>query len=104
MSALSASLWGVAAWIAHGQHSEDWIFYAIAGAFSFAVPLWTLVVMMPSNNDLLQKAKAGGELEFQSEEFKAGSEKSLGAWDWMNMVRAVLPMVGAWVGIFAALK
>jgi len=104
VSALSAALWGVAAWISHGQHSEDWKFYATAGAFTFAVPLWTVVVMLPTNNDLMKKAKLGGELEAESESFKVTSEKALVKWDRMNMVRAVLPMVGAWVGLYAALK
>jgi hypothetical protein len=104
VSAVSAVLWGVAAWVSHGRHGEDWKLYATAGFLTFAVPLWTVAVMMHTNNDLMKKAKVGGELEAESESFKTSSEQALVTWDRMNMVRAVLPMVGAWVGLYAALK
>lgn len=43
-------------------------------------------------------------MEVVSKSFEIESKQSLKTWDKMNMVRAVLPMVGAWFGLYAALK
>ena len=104
VSAVSALLWGLTAWNSkNNQDSSDWKFYAAASFATLAIPLWTLVVMMPTNNELIKRSKAAKE-GFEPLDSEQESVKLLGAWDRMNFVRAVLPMVGAWVGLYALLR
>lgn len=48
------------------------------------------------------KEEQGDEVE--SLEWKSEAERELWTWSWMNYVRAVIPLVGGWVGMYAALK
>jgi hypothetical protein len=100
VTAFSGVLWGTAAYLASSQGSGDGRLYAIAGLLSFGVLPWTVLVMMPVNQELMRRAK----VEDESAKFMVESKQSLASWDSMNYVRAVLPMVGAWVGLYAALK
>lgn len=101
LAAASGVLWGLSAWIARG--SEDWRFYAAAGIISFSILPWTVAVMMTSNKELMRRAKVSKE-EAESLKFGEDSAKILARWDSMNYVRAVLPMIGAWVGLYAMLR
>lgn len=86
---------------------DDWVLYSTAGLLTFSVLPWTIAVMMPSNKELLGKAKIAGELEADGEKrraFDLEAERAMRTWNIMNWVRAVLPMAGAWVGLYAALK
>jgi hypothetical protein len=104
VSFTSSLIWGYTAWTARA--GEEWKFYAVAGLATFAFLPWTAVVMLPVNNELMKRAKLGKE---DAGDVKDGklvreSEVLLARWDWMNYVRALLPMVGAWVGLYAALR
>jgi hypothetical protein len=110
-AALSGVLWGVAAWIscAHPKDLgavDEWVLYSSAGVLSSAFLLWTTAVMLPVNNDLMRKAKIGKELDNGKEikDFEMESVRALSTWNKMNWVRAVLPMTGAWVGLYASLR
>jgi hypothetical protein len=59
--------------------------------------------MMPTNLDLMRRAKVAKE-DAESLKFEKESEVMLAKWNIMNYVRAVLPMIGAWVGLYAALR
>lgn len=101
VSAASTLLWGWSAWSA--RDSDAGKFYAAAGGLTLGVLLWTVAVMMPTNLELMRRAKTAKE-DGESTKFEEESAKVLATWNWMNYVRAVLPMVGAWVGLYAALK
>lgn len=75
----------------------------MASLATFAIPLWTVVFMRPTNNELMRRAKAAKEAT-ESVAYENESVKLLALWDRMNFVRAVLPMVGAWFGLYAALR
>lgn len=67
--------------------------------------------MRPTNNALMRMAKVAREGKDEGSESGSGSgrfqrdaERDLGRWSWMNYVRAVIPLVGGWVGLYAALK
>jgi hypothetical protein len=101
VTAASTLLWGFTAWSARG--SEVWKFYAVGGLATFAILPWTVAVMMPTNLDLMRRAKVAKE-DAESLKFEKESEVMLAKWNIMNYVRAVLPMIGAWVGLYAALR
>jgi len=103
VSAVSAILLGVAAY-STSSTSNDWKLYATAGALTFSFTPWTVLAMMATNNDLMRRAKMGAELEGKNEGFERESEKALNTWWRLNWVRAVLPMAGAWIALYAALK
>jgi hypothetical protein len=104
----SSSVWGYAAWFSYThahRSSSDWKFYALAGLVTLSILPWTILVMMPTNLDLMKRAKATVEVEGEKDgAFKAESVKALDRWNVMNYVRAVPPMVGAWIGLYAALR
>ena len=75
----------------------------MAGTVTFAVLPWTVGFMMPTNVELMRRAKAAKE-DAEGARFKEESEAALKTWWWMNYVRAVLPMAGAWVGLYVALR
>ena len=104
LSVATGIAWGSAAWIAKGSASggEEWKLYAVTAAATFGVLAWTLGAMMGTNLELLRMAKAARE--DSGSKMLVGAEKAVATWNWMNYVRAVIPMVGAWVGIYAALK
>lgn len=108
MATLSGLLWGYVAWVssshAAGSSSLDWKLYASAGLATFAVVPYTGLVIVPVNTELKRRAKVAKEAEHQTVEFGTESEVLLAKWFDMTYVRAVLPMVGAWVGLYAALK
>lgn len=103
VSTLSALLWGFSAWTVHKNGGQDGTFYAVAGLATFANVPWTVGVMMPTNSELLRRSKAAAE-GAEGTEFEEGSLSALKRWDALNYMRAVMPMVGAWVGLWAALK
>jgi hypothetical protein len=75
----------------------------VGGLATFAILPWTVAVMMPTNLDLMRRAKVAKE-DAESLKFEKESEVMLAKWNIMNYVRAVLPMIGAWVGLYAALR
>ena len=101
VAAASTLLWGFTAWSARG--TEVWKFYAAGGLATFAILPWTIAVMMPTNLELMRRAKVAKE-DAEGLNFKKESAVMLTKWNIMNYVRAVLPMVGAWVGLYAALR
>lgn len=61
--------------------------------------------MMPTNKDLMKMAKIADEVdETEAKVFAQESVKAPRRWNWMNFVRAVLPMIGTVVGLIAAIK
>jgi hypothetical protein len=104
VSATSALLWGYSAWSARdNEDSLEWKLYAMAGLATFSVLAWTVGVMMPTNLDLIRRAKIAKEVT-ETVVFGRESVEILARWSWMNYVRGVLPMAGAWVGLYAALR
>jgi hypothetical protein len=107
VSITSAVSWATAAWISHSQGGDsEWKLYAVAALATASVLGFTVLAMLPTNKELIRRAKVvteakGDELD---REFEAKSEELIGLWDSLNYVRAVLPMVAAWVGLYAALK
>ena len=104
VSAASALLWGYSAWSAKDNEDPlEWKLYAVAGLATFSVLAWTLAFIRPTNNELMRRAKVAKEVT-ETAVFGRESIEILARWSWMNYVRAVLPMVGAWVGIYGALR
>ncbi|KAH7393307.1 hypothetical protein BKA64DRAFT_83127 [Cadophora sp. MPI-SDFR-AT-0126] len=111
-SAISAACWFYSAWASHSPNStthttQTTQLYAVAGALTLGTTVWTLLAMMPTNKALMRMAKTVKEEqgdEVESLEWKSEAERELWTWSWMNYVRAVIPLVGGWVGMYAALK
>jgi len=103
VSAVTALLWALSASSVKDSEDSAWKLYAVAGLATASVPIWTVGFMLPTNNELMRMAKVAKE---GSETTVYGREAGvlLNKWSWMNYVRAVLPMVGAWVGLYGALK
>lgn len=106
LSAAGAAAWGYAAWHS-STHEGDatWKLYSVAAALTLAILVWTVAVMMPTNKDLMKMAKIADEVdETEAKVFAQESVKAPRRWNWMNFVRAVLPMIGTVVGLIAAIK
>jgi hypothetical protein len=79
--------------------------YSAAGLLTLSVLIWTGVFMLPTNKDLMHREKISRDVKNTDMlVFEKQSFASLKRWDGMNLVRAVLPMVGAIVGLSAALN
>ncbi|PVH85617.1 DUF1772-domain-containing protein [Cadophora sp. DSE1049] len=110
LSAISAACWFYSAYASHSLHpstsaTDTTQLYATAGALTLCTTVWTVLAMMPTNKALMRRVKAVKEgVEGESVEWKREAERKLGTWSWMNYVRAVIPLVGGWVGMYAALK
>ena len=78
-----------------------WMLYGVAGLATFGILPWTGAVMMPTNNELIRRAKLDKKSDV--DEADAETEKLLKTWNQMNYLRAALPMVGAVVGLWTAL-
>lgn len=105
VSAASGVAWAVAAWASYGRNNSlDWKLYAAAGLATFSILPYTVVVLMPTNKELMKRAKIAGDMEHVEDKFAAESEEVLATWSTLSNVRVVLPMVGAWFGLYAALK
>ncbi|KAF9887102.1 hypothetical protein FE257_010596 [Aspergillus nanangensis] len=75
------------------------LLYGVAAVLTVGIVPWTLGVMMPTNNRLLAKADSKGELSQQS---CAEVEPLLQKWIKLNVVRGLLPFLGAISGVIAA--
>lgn len=90
-----------------GDGTSDWVLYVLAGGLSFSILPWTLIMMMPTNNELLRRAKVAKEREGKGEvkeEEDKESGKLIEKWDGLHFVRFWLPTLGAAVGLYAVLK
>ena len=85
------------------EDPSEWKFYAGAGLGTISVLMWTVAVMRPTNNELMRLVKVAKEAG-KTAAFERDSVVALARWSWMNYVRGILPLVGAWVGLYAALK
>ncbi len=101
LSAISALAWAWTAWTA--KDSDAVKYYAAAAGLSAGFLFWTLGAMMSTNIELERRVKAAKE-DGEKVLFREESGRLLESWTRMNYVRAALPMVGAWVGLYAALK
>ena len=103
----SALFWGIAsrnALMNSGQGKDsNWKIYAIASLSTFGIIPWTLFFMMPTNNELIRRSQAP-IAESEKEGFEVESQHLLSNWTALNWVRAVLPLTGAGLGLYAALK
>jgi hypothetical protein len=85
--------------------SSQWLYYSCAGLATFLVLPWTALAIGPTNQALI---KIAAEKKDDKELVAAGQvskvEEHLSRWDWTNYVRASLPMVGAFVGIWGMLN
>jgi hypothetical protein len=61
---------------------------------------------MPVNKELLRRVKAVEEQSSEAEGKKFGDDSGalIQRWDQLHFVRACLPLLGAWVGIYGALR
>lgn len=99
----SGITWGLLSYSHYG--SLAWKNYAAAGFLTFGgTVLWTVAVMMGTNNELMAMTKTGkGEKEGDSGAFRDRAETVLSSWDKMNWARIVLPLVGGAVGMWGML-
>jgi len=97
--------WAYLAWFAYPETA--WKTYAAAGVATFGgTLLWTVVVMRPTNQALMEMAMKGGEGADDVKgkvDFEKRAEQELGKWDRMNLVRTVVPLVGGLVGLWGML-
>ncbi|KAL3461171.1 hypothetical protein BJX64DRAFT_261445 [Aspergillus heterothallicus] len=73
--------------------------YSAAAALTVAIVPWTLTTMLPTNNQLLERAGLKGWAP--SDEAAEETEDLLHKWTFLNAVRGVFPLLGAVVGYLA---
>lgn len=102
----SGITWG---WLAYAHYGNlAWKNYAAAGFFTFGgTLLWTLAVMLGTNNELMAMTKTGKGKGVQEGDstgaFKDRAETLLSTWGTMNLGRTVIPLVGGAVGLWGML-
>lgn len=107
--ALAAGLlWSYLAFASYHDTSSrrlaDWTAYAAAGAFTFGILPWTIIALMPTNHVLIDAANAvqSGMSAFSEAESKR-LEGAIATWATLNWFRAVTPIIGAAVAVWAIL-
>lgn len=75
--------------------------YAVAGAVTVAMVPFTWIVMVPTNDELFAREAGSWDEGVVMELGEA--QGLLRRWAWMHLVRSLFPLVGAVVGLGAAL-
>jgi Domain of unknown function (DUF1772) len=75
-----------------------WVGYLGAGLFTLAIVPFTLILMTPTNNKLLQSAAAQ-----EKELLMQPTTQLVETWSQMNFARGCLPLAGAFLGLWALL-
>lgn len=110
VAAASSVAWGYITYISYATRelpgtsisgTPRWVLYGVAGLATFGILPWTVAVMMPTNNELIRRAKLEKKEAVEKEDVEM--EKLLKTWNQMNYLRAALPMVGVVVGLWTAL-
>ncbi|TPX17147.1 uncharacterized protein E0L32_003265 [Thyridium curvatum] len=78
--------------------NRDWRSYAVACGLTLAIVPYTLILMRPTNNQLLAAA-AGATRSLGDEAVK----DLLGKWKLLNLARSFLPLFGSLIGLSALL-
>lgn len=76
----------------------DWKRYATAGGLTLAIVPFTLIFMHPTNRSLLQIAGGGATAVVVNDD---SVRALITKWAGLNLVRSLLPLAGAVVGIWA---
>jgi len=112
-AASSLLLWSYSAWssyhstsILNSSSGADWKLYLLAGGLTFSILPWTLTVLMPVNKELMRRVKVVEERSSEAGGNNFGEESGvlIKRWDRLHFVRACLPLLGAWVGLYGALR
>jgi len=79
------------------------LLYSLAAAATASVLLYTVVIIMPTNKDLMKLNRTAGVTGAASMS-EAEVKALLKSWNSMNYVRAVLPMLGSLMGLYAVIS
>lgn len=83
--------YGYAGYDAYQRKRVEWKGYAVSALLAVAIIPWTLLTMIPTNNELLAMAdgRSGGTL---------AANELIARWATLNLVRSLFPLAGAVVG------
>lgn len=79
----------------------DWTRYAAAGALTLSIVPFTLALMHPTNQSLLQIAGGGATAAVVNDE---SVRALITTWAGLNLVRSLLPLGGGVVGLWALVQ
>jgi hypothetical protein len=77
-----------------GQGQPAWTRYGLAGALTIGIVPFTIIAMTATNNALMQVASGATALG------EDATRSLLLKWKGLNMVRSMLPLAGAVVGLW----
>ena len=113
LSVASAGVWtylayrsydsGTTACKQQGAVASKSLLYSLAAAATASVLLYTVVIIMPTNKDLMKLNRTAGVTGAASMS-EAEVKALLKSWNSMNYVRAVLPMLGSLMGLYAVIS
>jgi hypothetical protein len=95
---ISAISYGIVSYSQRDKESRQWRGFALAGALTVAAIPFTMTVLMSTNNELL--AAAGSQVKTLSDDRVRGL---ITKWTNLNMIRLMLPLSGAIVGLWTLL-
>lgn len=78
------------------------LYYGTAAILTLGIVPFTLAVMAPTNNKLVQYSDKGGK-EALAQAQNADIDGLISRWTTLNAVRSLLPLVGGLVGLLASL-
>ncbi|KAF2717445.1 hypothetical protein K431DRAFT_189516, partial [Polychaeton citri CBS 116435] len=92
LAILSTLSSGTAAYLAGPGNTR--LLWAAVGGATISTQIWTAFFMMPTNNELIRISQVPEGEKREEEAKKAGVNKLLRKWVWMNHVRAALAATG----------
>ena len=113
LSVASAGVWAYLAYTSYdsgtnvdkqkGAVTSKSSLYSLAAVATGSVLLYTVVVIMPNNKDLMRLNSIAG-ISGAGSVSEAEVKALLKSWKSMTYVRAVLPMLGSLIGLYAVIS
>lgn len=90
--------------IAKQRARKPWRLFMLAGLTTLSIIPFTLLVMLPTNNELFRLEGLGKQLEGKEGGREMEEVKGLvRRWSWLHVGRSLLPLVGAVLGMVGTL-
>ena len=113
LSVASAGVWAYLAYAFYdsgtnvgrqeGAVTSKSLLYSLAAVATGSVLLYTVIFIMPNNKDLMRLNRTAG-MSGAGSVSEAEVKALLKSWNSMNYVRAVLPMLGSLIGLYAVIS
>ena len=113
LSVASAGVWAYLAYTSYnsgtnvgkqeGAVTSKSSLYSLAAVATGSVLLYTVIIIMPNNKDLMRLNRIAG-ISGAGSVSEAEVKALLKSWNSMNYVRAVLPMLGSLIGLYAIIS